>query len=199
MRAWLMEYLGLELREAVAWSLAGLFLGLLGWRERTGAWAAARYRADLKAASTVRFDVSGVRYFEHREARELLLIGMGQPYAGRLSYQDSDGRWSLLRKATPEDLERIDSLETVGEARVLGLSEVQSAEGHDLRRITTFLESASKVVAHPGEADLVRDCLDHLGRRDLEVFEDEIVTRGQIFVVDAGEFHVAGATKKEKP
>ncbi len=99
MNGWLLEFLGLEIREAVAWSLAGLFLGLLGVRER----AAAAKRA--RDAEDVVYDVKGIRWTSPRDDRDLILVDEGQPYAGWVAYESETGSWILLREATAVDFE----------------------------------------------------------------------------------------------
>ena len=98
---WVLEYLGLEIREAVAWALAGFFLGLLGWRERA---AAAEAPGDEEL---VAYELNGFRFFGPREGRDLVLIGEGQPYAGWLTFQNDAGDWVLLREPTAVDFEDI--------------------------------------------------------------------------------------------
>ncbi len=95
----LLEFLGVEFREAVAWSLAGLFLGVLGWRERSAAAERARDAEDVE------YDVKGLRWWSPRDERDLILVDEGQPYAGWVCYQSPKGSWILLREANAVDFE----------------------------------------------------------------------------------------------
>ena len=99
MNEWLIEHLGMEFREAVAWSLAGLFLWILGWRERAAAAERARDSEDAE------YDVKGVRWWSPRDERDLILVDEGQPYAGWVCYQSAKGSWILLREANAVDFE----------------------------------------------------------------------------------------------
>lgn len=59
-----------------------------------------------------------------------------------------------------------------------------AAETRELATLTRIVGDAEAAVVHPEDLELARDCLDQLGRGDLELREDPRVPRGQLYVVD---------------
>lgn len=54
------------------------------------------------------YEPKGFRFFDNATGREMLLVAEGESYAGWLCYKHPDGQWVTLRKATPDDLSRIE-------------------------------------------------------------------------------------------
>ncbi len=53
------------------------------------------------------WEPKGTRFHDRASGREMLLVAEGESFAGWLCYRHPDGQWVSLRKATPDDLERI--------------------------------------------------------------------------------------------
>lgn len=56
------------------------------------------------------YEPQGVRFWDNASKREMLLVGDKEPqesWRGWLCYRHPDGQWVTLRKATPDDLDRI--------------------------------------------------------------------------------------------
>lgn len=55
------------------------------------------------------YEPEGIRFFDAASKHEMILVAEGEPFAGWLCYRHPDGQWVSLRKATQDDLEKLEA------------------------------------------------------------------------------------------
>ncbi len=58
------------------------------------------------------YEPKGRRFFDTASNREMILVAEGEKFAGWLCYRHPDGQWVSLRKATQDDLVKLESRPT---------------------------------------------------------------------------------------
>lgn len=60
------------------------------------------------------YEPRGLRFYDKATERQMLLVHEGELYAGWLCYRHPDGQWVTLRKATDDDIGRLNKAVSAG-------------------------------------------------------------------------------------
>lgn len=160
---------------------------------------------------TAIYEPKGIRFFDRRNDREMLLVGDDEPQAGWrgwLFYRHPDGQWVSLRKATDEDRKAIDSFGVVRveiAAPIDPAHELRAAElGHEMVKLDAPFQPGQPVYHKPTKRTLkVKLCERRADMNrirwalDVEngtpVWADDCVPSGWEKVAGASPDHIADA------